>query len=180
MDTQLTLQEVLPEEFDAVYDVLERNFVLQERRERKQARIFLQQRRYTLYHICDADLRVGFISLWELDGFTFAEHFVIYECSRNRGYGSRALQAVCRMCGTVVLEAEHPDKGMRGRRIAFYQRNGFCINDYPYLQPPYREGGEAVSLLLLSYPHPLRDVARSVEKIYQTVYGRTGLDKSAK
>ena len=86
---------------------------------------------------------------------------MIYELYRNRGYGGRTLEILKEMYERMVLEAEPPTDDLRSRRIAFYERNGFSKNDYPYLQPPYRPGETRVPLVLMSYPSRLENCKES-------------------
>ena len=51
----------------------------------------------------------------------------------------------------VCLEVELPESDITRRRIGFYRRNGFFLNDYPYIQP---------SLGVGRAPQPLRIMTR--------------------
>ena len=159
------------EEFPAVYEQLEKNFIREERRDRADAEAILECPQYTVYHAVEGDEKVGFITVWELEGFAFAEHFVIFEPCRNRGLGAEVLRLLAARYDRIVLEAEPPVGDIQRRRLAFYGRNGFCQNDRKYLQPSYRKGGEGVELVLMSYPDPVSDFDGTVSQIYQTVYG---------
>ena len=53
--------------------------------------------------------RVGFLTVWTFSDFTFAEHFVVYEKHRTRGYGAMALEALKKLYSKIVLEAELPN-----------------------------------------------------------------------
>jgi len=157
-------------EFDFIYKELEKNFIRDERRDYFEARAVLDNESYSVYHIIDGEDKIGFITLWKLSGFTFAEHFVIYEEYRNRGYGGIALRLIEDQFKKIVLECEAPVTDMQKRRFAFYERNGFYKNDTEYIQPSYRKDGCGVSLLLMSYPTRLSDVEASISDIYKTVY----------
>ena len=52
----------------------------------------------------------------------------------------------CRIC----LEVEFPDNEISRRRIGFYERNGFVLNNYPYIQPPISEGRNPVPLKIMT------------------------------
>ena len=51
----------------------------------------------------------------------------------------------------IILEAEAPETEQQIKRIKFYERLGFKVNNYEYTQPSYH-GGEGVPLMILSYP----------------------------
>lgn len=50
----------------------------------------------------------------------------------------------------VCLEVELPDNEMASRRIAFYKRNNFYLNEYPYMQPPMSLGKKAIPLFIMT------------------------------
>ena len=158
-------------DFDGIYAQMEENFIVEERRDRADAKAVLEDPAYEILHLIDGQTRVGFVGLWHLEGEnTFLEHFVIYAAYRGRGYGAKALRLLQDRFARLVLEAEYPKTEIAARRVAFYQRNGFFKNDFPYVQPSYRKGGEGVPLLLMSYPTPLADPARVARLLQARVY----------
>lgn len=167
----MELLKIKKEEFDAVYDELERNFVPEERRDREEARAILDRPEFEFLHLVEGGEKVGFISLWHLEGFTFAEHFVTYEKFRSRGFGGEALDLLRERYPLILLECEHPETPLKARRVAFYRRHGFVENDYLYFQPSYH-GGEGVPLILMSCPTLLDDFDAAVCEIYAKVYGK--------
>lgn len=117
---------------------------------------------------------VGFITVWHLDGFYYAEHFAVDPSLRNGGYGSRVVQQLLHELKLpLVLEAEVPADDLSRRRVAFYERQGFRTWDKDYVQPPYRPGGESLPLYLMvaneHYGLPPVDAVRRA--IYREVYG---------
>ena len=166
----MRLQQVHPCEFEALYTELEKNFIAAERRSFAEALALLEDPHFTAYHTVENGERVGFITLWTLKDTVFAEHFVTYEPFRNKGYGARVLALLKQTFPSLVLEAEPPQTELAARRLAFYLRNGFCENDYPYVQPAYRESDQNVPLVLLSYPDVLPEPAATVKEIYRVVY----------
>lgn len=168
----MVLEKAFIEDFDSVYDALEASFIPEERRKRDDARALMLSGKYTVFHVLDGECKIGFITVWDLEGFAFVEHFVTYEEYRNKGYGSRALSLLKERYDSIVLEAEPPTEGMPARRIAFYERNGFCRNKQFYLQPPYRESENGVELVLMSYPSVLDDFHCTAGEIYKKVYNK--------
>lgn len=166
----MKLKKIKSDEFDHIYSELEKNFIPDERRDYNPSKALLELREYDVYHIIKDDKKVGFVTVWHLEEFAFVEHFVIYEKERCLGYGSQALSLIIKEFPKIVLEAEPPVNELCKRRLAFYERNGFYQNDYPYIQPSYRENGNEVSLILMSYPEPLADCDDTVSEIYKRVY----------
>ncbi len=169
----MQLQQVYPSEFEALYAELEKNFIAAERRDLADARALLGDPRFAAYHTVENGVRVGFVTLWTLKDTVFAEHFVTYEPFRNKGCGARVLALLKQTFPSLLLEAEPPETDLAARRLAFYRRNGFCENSYPYVQPAYREGGEDVPLVLMSYPDVLREPAATVKELYHVVYQKS-------
>lgn len=172
----MTLDLAVPNEFDAIYSAMKKSFISDEIRDYKHAlSIMTNESAYRIYHITVAGEKIGFISVWELSDFTFAEHFVIYEKYRNRGYGGMALSLLKERYDKIILEVEPPDDDLKRRRLAFYERCGFVKNDFPYLQPPYKKDGNAVKLIIMSYPEKLNEHKRFIEEIYSRIYGGYGI-----
>ncbi len=108
------------------------------------------------------------------DGYTYVEHFAIDPAARNGGIGAEAMKQFLVFCGTpVVLEVEMPTDEMSKRRIGFYERLGFKLDNQVYHQPPYREGGEWLEMRLMTYGDV--DLEYSFEQVknclHKNVYG---------
>lgn len=167
----MKLIPILAKDFDAIYDAMERAFVLEERRDREPARALLDNGLYTVYHVEEDGERVGFVAIWTLGEWSFIEHFVIYEPYRNRGLGAKALLEMKALFSRIVLEVERPVTELAARRIAFYLRCGFTQNDYPYRQPSYRGAGGEVEMYLMTYPSAPDDCRAVAKMLYDRVYG---------
>ena len=166
----MQLKQLDPRLTESVYGAMEEAFPREERRTREAHAALANEPRYKIYMAEKDGERVGFITVWELDSFTFADHFVIFPAHRNKGYGSAVLQALAAHYPALVLEAEPPEDPLKRRRLAFYRRNGFFENDYPYLQPSFHGPGAEVPLVLMSYPAPLPDPESTAQALYAQVY----------
>lgn len=168
----VTLEKASVADFDTVFAAMEESFIPAERRDRADALALFEDPAYTVYHITRDGVRTGFITVFALEGFAFAEHFVVYAAHRNGGIGSAALGALKSIHPRVILEVEPPETALQARRLAFYKRNGFCENDVPYIQPPYRKGDEGTPLILMSYPAPLSEPRAAIAQIFRHVYNK--------
>ena len=157
-------------EFDLFFSEIEKNFIADERRERKEAKALFRVGKYDIIKFFVDGVNVGFITVWSLPHFSFAEHFVIFERYRNKGYGADALSLFKKMYPKIVLEAEPPITDIAKRRLNFYKRNGFIENPQKYLQPAFREGDADIPLVIMSYPTPLEDFDETVKNIYERIY----------
>lgn len=166
---------MLPEEFPAVYEMLERAFPVDERRPyQAQKKINADDHQKTYVYKEEGEL-CAVLSCWELESFCYIEHLVVSERLRNRGLGQKILTEYRDRCDKrLVFEVEPPTTEMRRRRIAFYERNGFFQNPYPYTLPPQGEGREPVDLIIMSDGRALTraEYLRFYVEVYQTVFRR--------
>ena len=172
--TRYRLSKINQAELDALYDLLEIDFCYAERREREAEGDMLRRADFSAYFIECEGKRIGYITTFEMQSFTFIEHFAILPELRSLGHGSKFFsELLCELHGKVILEAERPTDEITERRIAFYKRLGFSLNPYDYYQPSYHGGGDEVPMRILSYPTPLSDeeYSRITGEIYKTVYG---------
>ena len=168
----MILKKATESDFDRIYAEMEQSFISDEIRRKEDAFNILSNKEYVIYIFEENGRDVGFITIWELEGFAFAEHFVIYENYRNRGYGSKGMLLIEQIYDNIILEAEHPETPLQARRIGFYERLGFKQNDYPYLQPAYKKDGNPVPLILMSYPNKISVISAAVQEIYRNVYDK--------
>ena len=107
---------------------------------------------FTLFAIIFNDTFVGIISCWELSDFIYVEHFAVNATERGNGIGAKTITALKEHYAKqpLVLEVEVPNEEISIRRVGFYQRQGFYLNENKYMQPPYRKGDEWFDLKLMT------------------------------
>lgn len=162
-------------EFDGIFSIMEASFPIDEYRPYDEQKALLSDERYVIYVLPDIkseDVK-AFITVWRLGEFAFVEHFAVNPKYRNQGLGAGILTALkdilgCRIC----LEVELPQTDFAIRRIGFYERNGFCINDYDYIQPPISKGRQEIPLRIMTTGGKLSSDEFEVVKntIYREVY----------
>lgn len=94
--------------------------------------------RYDPLLVVDGDRPVGYALVWlsEQREGALLEYFGVLRKLRNAGLGTRILTLLMERYGQLFGEAEKPnaedpvENGLRRRRIAFYERNGFRVLDY--------------------------------------------------
>lgn len=146
---------VTEKSFDKVYNKMKAAFPLEERRNSFDEKICLEDNKFNFLEILEDGNEVGFIALWVFDDFIFIEHLAIDSDKRNGGYGSKALNLVKEKYNKpLILEAEAPETEQQIKRIRFYNRHGFKVNGFDYMQPSYH-GGDGVPLKILSFPEML-------------------------
>lgn len=141
------------EEFDEIFSILEASFPSDEYRSYQDQKDLLAHPDYSIYVLPDPQNNKikAFITAWQFDGFTFLEHFAVSSHYRNQGLGSLILQEILSILPhPICLEVELPETDFARRRIGFYERNGFTLNDYPYTQPAYGSNKNPIPLLIMT------------------------------
>lgn len=117
----------------------------------------------------------GFITLWNLPGAIYCEHFAILNSMRGKGLGSDVIKKTLEFAGdkALVLEVELPEESdIAASRVKFYQRCGMiAMEDFPYWQPPYRAGQPEFPLMLMT-SRPLADPTGFVMILHTVVYNQ--------
>ena len=140
--------------FKKVWSLYRKSFPPEERRQLRTQRKIMGNPLYHFEIIADNDEFIGFILWWDFTNVRYIEHLAILPQLRNKGYGQRILKRfTSKQKLPILLEVEHPDTEINKRRINFYQRIGFFINEYGYKQPPYKKCGGYVPLILMTYPN---------------------------
>ena len=141
-------QELSPAVGAGVEALLEEAFPAEERRDMEEVRQLLGKTSLELLTLEEEDRVQGLLMLWNLEGLMFLENFAVDAGLRGRGIGARMLEYVWEHWKKpMLLEVEPPEGDMQRRRIGFYERNGFCLNAYPYQMPCLHGDGPALPLL---------------------------------
>lgn len=119
---------------------------------------------------------IGILAWWEFEEWRFVEHFATDSARRGEGLGAKILtQFAAESSKPIILEVEHPTEEICRRRIGFYQRLGFVLNDHHYEHPSYQQKeGEVVSLMIMSYPKPIssQQLKEYVDSYLPTIHFR--------
>jgi ribosomal protein S18 acetylase RimI-like enzyme len=171
------LQKLSIAAFDSAFSLLEESFPLDEYRPYDAQRALLQNPQYSIYILPDEASREikALVTVWQFKDFAFIEHLAVAPECRNQGIGAALLCELRKLLACrLVLEVELPETEMAKRRIGFYQRNGFSLNQYPYSQPSYGKGRSPVPLLLMTTEGGIdqTEFERMKETLYRVVYGK--------
>lgn len=149
-------------------------FPSNERRPRHQLVGLLKNPQYYFAQVTEGNRLVGLLGLWKLPGFVFIEHMAIQKSRRDRGIGSSLLQKILQENPRVVLEVEPPQTEEQKRRIRFYERLGFQLNSYAYIQPTYSPQKKPVRLRLMTFPKGVSETEffRIRRTLHTIVYGQ--------
>ena len=173
-DGGIFLRNISVDEFDAVYDIMENSFPDDEYRSYCGQKMLFSNPEYDIYVVDgdDSTLR-AFVSVWDFDNFAYIEHLAVNPAFRNAGIGASILAAVKEKAGKrICLEVELPENDIARRRIGFYTRNGFSLNEYHYIQPPMSAGKNPVPLLIMTTGGAVDEKKFEYikDKLYEKVY----------
>jgi len=143
---------MFPEEFSQFWAIYDSSFPVDEKRDKQTQRRLLTNNKYKIIPYYNNGKMVGFIALWILGDIVFLEHLAIKKEFRGKGYGTKILKDVKRRFpGRLVLEVEPPKDETTIRRIKFYKKAGFHLNEHHYVQPPLGRNKKPVTLKIMSY-----------------------------
>ncbi len=170
------LTKLTKDDFDGIFELIEKSFPRDEYRQKNCQRALFSLPEYEVWGIKNAENALqtdAFISLWRFDGFTYVEHFAVCRELRGCGTGTKILNEILqnghkRFC----LEVELPETETAKRRISFYERNGFTLNRFPYMQPPLGEDREPLPLMIMTTGGAVeKDEFEYIRKtLYKNVY----------
>lgn len=169
------LKKLDRKDFDKVYSIMKQSFPQDEYRPYEGQKALLNEESYQIYVLTEeeTDEIKGFITVWEYEKLAFVEHLAVSSKYRNGGLGSVILKETANFLGKMMcLEVELPDTEIASRRIGFYKRNGYYLNEYPYIQPALAEGQDPVPLLLMTTYKELseKEFEQVRDFLYEKVY----------
>ena len=159
--------------FYKIYNIMKKSFPKSEVRSYFGQKALLKDNRYKILIKKKDKKIIGVICVWTFENLSFIEHFAIDKKYRNCGYGSEMLKEISSMVsGYICLEVEPPVSSLQQRRVDFYIRNGFFINDYDYCQPAFSEKYGKVPLKIMTYGKSISKAEFDFIKgiIYKEVY----------
>ncbi len=163
--------------FKQAWNLYKSSFPSDERRTLAQERTLFGKIGHEFYATYEKWGFVGFIELWNIEEFVFIHYLAISARKRGKGYGSKILRSIIATTVVpIILEIEPPKTLDQKKRITFYQKQGFHLNTFQFIQPAYSKNKRPVSLLLMSYPKKLS--RREFNKIKKTIYRQVYFLKS--
>lgn len=160
--------------FSRVFEILEYSFPKSERRGFEE-HLYEFQRPAFRSMVLDDGAILGFMNFWELNRFLYLEHFAVAKEMRGKGLGAYLMDELKKTADDlpIILEAELPNQSdIAARRVLFYERLGFALNEYKYFQPPYSSGERPLPLSIMSYPNALSrgEFLKIRDELYRGAY----------
>lgn len=142
--------------FKIAWNLYENAFPIEERRLLNAQASVMKNQHYHFDIIIDNNKFIGLLLWWDLKTHRYIDHFAVKEQHRNKGFGKLILEKFKDLNSKpIILEVELPNSKINKRRIKFYQRIGFHLNQHYYEIPPFIEGEPSIQLLIMSYPTSL-------------------------
>lgn len=163
--------------FDDVFSLMQKSFPKNEYRTYANQQKLLQNKYYRIIPYFGSKSEfLAFAAVWEFDSFKFVEHIAVSEKCRGMGIGSKIMSDIIQKSNTdIILEIEPPIDEISKKRLHFYEKLGFKLNDYPYMQLPLNKNDKPITLKILSYPQGLdEEKFKKIQRtIYLNVYGKS-------
>ena len=171
----MKLKKITLDEYDKFFALLENDFCLDERKTKENELKAFDSPNFSPNFIYDGETLVGYVCYWEFENFLFVEHFAISKEMRGTGCGSRFLKEFSETKNKpIILEVELPETEIAEKRIKFYERLGYVVNNYPYIQPAYQPESKPVDMFVMSYGSSLskQNFDDFTQKIKKVVYNQ--------
>lgn len=161
-------------DFNNFFQLMKEAFPSVERRSYEEQKKLLNEKLYNIIVNKDEKNSINaFLANWQFKKFNFIEHFAVASNLRGHGLGTLMLKAYLNKANKpIFLEVELPENEESIRRIKFYKRLGFHLNDFNYLQPPMQKHHGFLPLKVMSYPKPINnlDFINFKNIVYNEVY----------
>ncbi|WP_371363757.1 hypothetical protein SRRS_46430 [Sporomusa rhizae] len=159
--------------FPRIYEIMHASFPPSEKRSYDGQRELMNRRHYKLYVRKKREKIIAFLAVWEFNDFNYIEHFAVDAAYRGDGLGGEILKEyLSHALKTVFLDVEPPATEVAYRRIKFYERLNFHLNQFDYYQPPLQAGQKHLLLKTMTYPNPVEEDFFCYHKkvLFETVY----------
>ncbi|MBI4440048.1 GNAT family N-acetyltransferase [Candidatus Woesearchaeota archaeon] len=161
-------------EFKEAWKMYESSFPSDERRTLELQKELIKNKKYNFFIVIKDKVLVALVADWDFEDFLFVEHLAVKGEFKRKGIGTELLKEyLSRNKQKTVLEVERPEAEIAIKRIKFYEKIGFRLNTFDYVQPPYGKDKNPVPMFLMTYPGKINEAEFSSirEKLHIVVYG---------
>ena len=171
---RLNLKKFNTSDFDNFFELMEEAFPSIERRNYEDQKELLDEIEYEIIVNKNEKQSINaFLANWKFNEFNFIEHFAVAKELRGHGLGSLMLKDYLSKSNKLIfLEVELPQDKTSIKRLEFYERLGFYLNDFYYLQPPMQKQYDFLPLKVMSYPRAVdnSEFIKFKNIVYDKVY----------
>ena len=162
------------QEFEEAWEIYESSFPSDERRTLDSQKELIKNKQYNFFMVLKDKILVAIITEWKFEDFLCVEHLAVKKEMKGKGIGTELLKKyLSKNKQKIVLEVERPETEIATKRIKFYEKIGFKLNTFDYIQPAYGKDKNQVPMFLMTYPEEINESEFSSirEKLHITVYG---------
>ncbi|MRI01604.1 GNAT family N-acetyltransferase [Kriegella sp. EG-1] len=170
---QVRLQKTSDHYFKRAWELYQEAFPIEEQRSFDGQAKVLKEINYHFDILIEGEELIGFILWWDFENYKYIDHFATAKAHRNKGFGKLILNKLMESTDKpILLEVELPTSSINKRRIKFYERVDFQLNQHYYETPPLKIGLPPLQLLVMSYPNPIskKDLAIFVKKNHPIIF----------
>lgn len=170
---QVRLNNISDNYFNKAWELYEHAFPPEERRLLSTQTHIMKKSNYHFDVLMDKNEFIGFLLWWDFKTLKYVDHFATSTQQRNKGFGKLILENFIEDSNKpILLEVELPNSSINKRRIKFYERIGFKLNQHYYEVPASRKDQKPLQLLLMSYPYILtaKDVKDFTDKCHPLIF----------
>ena len=167
------IERLYTNDFEKIYEIMKESFPPTEFRPYNEQLVLFDDSHYSVWGIKNSDKIISIAAIWEFDEIVFIEHLATSKQHRGNGVGASLLKGIVNSSNKIVcLEVEPPVDNLTRRRVAFYERNGFCFNSYPYIQPSITKGQTPIPLFIMTSKSKIdkQEFEKIKEILYKNVY----------
>jgi len=147
-----SIKDIKDNYYKAFYDFYFTSFPIHEQRNEQQQIYAFGQEAYHL-DCCILDDKVaGFIAYWDFNDLIYIEHLAVNPEMRGKNIGTGMLSEFIKKDKPVILEIDPLVDEVSRKRLQFYQRLGFVMNNYVHHHPAYDKQYPPHELIVLSVP----------------------------
>lgn len=160
-------------DFDLFFNILKNSFPENERRDYLSQKNLLTKNNYRPLVFKENGEILAIMATWEFEEFIFIEHLAVDAKLRGKGIGTELIKNYLSKCKKkVFLEVEPPNCDVSKKRISFYEKLNFCLNDFSYLQQPLNPNDAPFELKIMSYSNHIseKEFDKYKKVIYKEVY----------
>ena len=141
--------------FNDAMKIYETSFPIFEQRTIKNQIAVLEDKDYHSTIICENNSLIGLLFYWKYGKYTYIEHLAISPNLRGKNYGSKILKTFCEDNKYTILEIDNPIDEISIKRLKFYSKIGFKLQNFEHIHPPYRNGYEGHNLKIMNFDRDL-------------------------
>jgi len=137
--------------FEKAWQIYEESFPIEEKRTLQEQIKLFDKENFRMLCYVQEEVVLSILFYWKIDSYTYLEHFAVNSILRGRSYGSKILQEFINNNQNIILEIEPVVDEMTQKRLDFYKRFDFKVNNHLHFQVPFRKDEKKLKLTFLSH-----------------------------